>query len=266
MIVSLNGAFSAGRNKPGALASPIRPKKYEDMLRIAVTLLAAGALASCSQGRVGGSPNLQVVSNAALPPPTSLDVADTDRPYLIGPLDKLSIDVFRVPELSSKEVQADASGRVSVPLVGSIDAAGKTPGELARIIEAGLRGKYVREPKVTVNVTETVSQVVAVDGEVREPGLYPVVGRMTLMRAVAAAKGNTDLAKLDEVMIFRTVNRQRMVALYNIKAIRRGVYDDPQVFANDMVVVGQSQARRIFKDALQLAPSLTYPLVAILAK
>ena len=65
-------------------------------------------------------------------------------------------------------------------------------------------------------------------------------------------------------MIFRTVNGQKMAALYNLKAIRRGYYTDPEVFANDVVVVGDSQARRLFKDALQVAPTLLTPLIYIL--
>ncbi|WP_196782026.1 hypothetical protein, partial [Salmonella enterica] len=73
---------------------------------------------------------------------------------------------------------------------------------------------------------------------------------MTLMRAVATAKGTTEFAKLDDVVIFRTVNGQKMAALYNLKAIRQGAYDDPEVFANDVVVVGDSPARRLFKDIL----------------
>jgi polysaccharide biosynthesis/export protein len=88
---------------------------------------------------------------------------------------------------------------------------------------------------------------------------------MTLMRAVATAKGTAEFAKLDDVVVFRTVKSQKMAALYNLKAIRRGYYDDPEVFANDVVVVGNSSARKIFKDALQIAPLLVTPLVYILS-
>ena len=92
-------------------------------------------------------------------------------------------------------------------------------------------------------------------------GLYPVIGKMTLMRAVATAEGTSEFAKLDDIVIFRTVNGQKMAALYNLKAIRRGYYDDPEIFANDVVVVGDSTARRLFKDALQIVPLLTTPLI-----
>jgi polysaccharide biosynthesis/export protein len=224
-------------------------------------------LASCGGtqlGNVNSGSDLQVVKQGALPEPMRIDLFEQNRPYLIGPFDKLIIDVFGIEELSKQEVQTDAGGRISFPLAGIIEAAGKTPGELEEEIEQRLRGQYVRDPQVTVNLKETVSQVITVDGQVKEPGLYPVIGRMTLMRAVATAKGTAEFAKLDDIVIFRTVNGQKMAALYNLKAIRRGYYDDPEVFANDVVVVGDSQARRLFKDALQLVPLLTTPLIIAL--
>jgi polysaccharide export outer membrane protein len=122
----------------------------------------------------------------------------------------------------------------------------------------------VRDPQVTVNLKETVSQVITVDGQVKRPGLYPVIGKMTLMRAVATAEGTAEFAKLEDVVIFRTVKGQQLAALYDLKAIRRGNYGDPEVFANDVIVVGDSQARRLFRDALQIVPLLTTPLIIAL--
>lgn len=213
----------------------------------------------------GGSSNLRIAEKQELPPPYPIDLTSTERPYLIGAFDKLEIDVYGVEEMSKREVQADASGRISFPLIGVVEAAGHTPGELGDMIAARLRGRFIRDPQVTVNLTDTVSQVVTVDGEVREPGLYPIIGRMTLMRAVARAKGATEFARLRHVAVFRTVQGQRMAALYDLRAIRNGVYDDPEVFANDVVVVGEDANRRFFRDAIQLLPSLTGPLVFLLA-
>ncbi|HEY0625324.1 MAG TPA: polysaccharide biosynthesis/export family protein [Allosphingosinicella sp.] len=204
-----------------------------------------------------------MANNSALPPPTGADLYGETRPYLIGPFDKLSVSVFGLEDLSQNEVQTDASGRISIPVAGTIEAAGKTPSEIAAVIEDRLRARHVRHPQVTVNLKETVSQVVTVDGEVKEPGLYPVIGKMTLMRAIARARGLTELAKTDNVLVFRTVNGQRMAGLYNLKAIRQGNYADPEVFANDVVIVSDSQARRIFKDVLQASPILSAPLVAV---
>ena len=228
-------------------------------------------LTGCAQSRLGpvqtaGGPTsrVQVVNASSLPAPDRADLFAQSRPYLIGPFDKLIIDVFGITELTQKDYQTDASGRISFPLAGIIEAAGKTPSEVEQEIEARLRGRFIRDPQVTVNLRETVNQVITVDGEVREPGLYPVFGRMTLMRAVATAKGLTDYAKQDDVVVFRTVQGKRMAALYNLKAIRRGTYDDPEVFASDVVVVGDSSSRKLFRDLMTIFPLLTTPLVVAL--
>jgi polysaccharide biosynthesis/export protein len=237
------------------------------MKKIVVSLALAMMLSACAgPTALGGSKDMQVVSGSELPPPNRTDLFSDARPYLIGPFDKLTIDVFGIEELSKQEVQTDASGRISFPLAGIIEAAGRTPGEIENEIEMRLRGRYIRDPQVTVNLKETVSQVITVDGQVKEPGLYPVVGKMTLMRAVATAKGTAEFAKLDDVVIFRKVDGQEMAALYNLTAIRRGNYDDPEVFANDVVVVGDSKARRLFKDGLQVVPALLSPLVILLTR
>ncbi len=239
------------------------------MIKQASLLSLVILLTGCGGSQLGGvesasGANVKVVQADALPPPDRTDLFEQNRPYLIGPFDKLTIDVFGIEELSNKEVQTDAGGRISFPLAGILPAGGMTPGELETLIAERLRGRFVRNPQVTVNLKETVSQVVTVDGQVKEPGLYPVIGRMTLMRAVATAKGTAEFAKLDDVVVFRTVNGQKLAALYNLKAIRRGNYDDPEIFANDVVVVGDSQARRLFKDALQIIPILATPLIIAL--
>ena len=202
-------------------------------------------------------------SGSELPPPGRADVVARDRPYLIGPFDKLIIDVYGIDDLSKKEVQTDAGGRISFPLAGVIEAAGRTPGELEKIIADRLRERFVRDPQVTVNLKETVSQVVTVDGQVREPGNYPVIGRMTLMRVIATAKGTTEFAKLGQVVVFRTVNGQKMAGVYNLKSIRKGEYADPEVFANDVVVVDDSWRKHFMKDFLQIAPLMATPIILL---
>ncbi|WP_337658937.1 polysaccharide biosynthesis/export family protein [Sphingorhabdus sp. Alg231-15] len=226
-------------------------------------LLIIVFLPSCAgQTVLGESPNVTLASSEGLPEPTRVDLLSSNRPYLIGPFDKLKIDVFGIEDLS-KEVQIDASGRLSFPLIGVVKASGLTPEELAAEIESRLKGRYVRDPEVTVNLEETVSQVITVDGQVGKPGLYPVIGRMTLMRAVATAGGAGEFAKLNDVVIFRTVDGEQLAGLYNLKAIRRGNYNDPEVFANDVIVVGDSQARRLFRDVIQASPLLTTPLIIL---
>lgn len=235
-------------------------------MRVSVIFLAAAlVLGGCAKqvpfGQSGAPMAVQAISE--LPPPSSSDLVHSVNPYVIGPFDKLNVNVFGVPDLSG-DIQADGNGRVSVPLVGSIEAAGKTPGQLADAIAAGLRGRYVRDPQVAVNVREATSQTFTVDGEVREPGIYPVVGNLSLMRAVATAKGTSEFAKLDDVVVFRTVEGKPMAALYNLGAIRRGLYVDPRIYPSDVVIVGDSKARRLFKDILTVAPTLATPLILLL--
>jgi polysaccharide export outer membrane protein len=227
--------------------------------------LLALALAACGEREpLQSTSRLTVVEGQAmLPAPVRADLTAPDRPSLIGPLDTIEVDVFNVPELD-REMQVDASGRISMPLAGTIDARGKTADELARAIEEALRGRYVRNPQVTVNIRSSVSQVVTIDGQVVEPGLYPVTNQMTLLRAVASARGLSEFAREDDVVILRTVEGRKMAGLYSMEAIRRGTYDDPPIYANDVVVVGDSPQRRLFRDFIAVTPLLASPLVAFL--
>ena len=223
------------------------------------------ALSGCAhQPPLVSNDRLTVVPDSTvLPAPGRKDLTAGDRPSLIGPLDTIQVDVFNIRDLS-REVQVDAGGRIAMPLIGTIDASGRTAQELAQSIETSLRGHYVRNPDVTVNIRSSVSQVVTMEGQVIEPGLYPVTNQMTLLRAIASAKGLSEFAKQNEVVILRTVDGRHMAGLYDIDAIRRGAYDDPAIYANDVVVVGDSPARRRFRDIVSVAPLLAAPLIAVL--
>lgn len=234
-------------------------------LRKLLVLICAVSLAACSSGRADITPRagLAVVREQALPAPLASDMSPAPTEYVIGPLDRLSVTVFGIEELSREEVQVDSGGNLGVPLAGTVRAAGLTPAELAASISDSLRARSVRDPQVTVGLVEVVSQVVAVEGEVRDPGIFPVEGEMTLMRAIAKAKGLTDFGRTNDILIFRTVGDQRLVGVYDLRALRNGVYDDPEVYANDLIVVGDDPARRTFKTLVEGAALLS-PLVYIL--
>lgn len=236
---------------------------------ISVCFLAI-SLASCG-GKlqpVGINPASGVTKLNELPAPTGIDVQQGARASFIGPFTELAVEVFGIPDLS-REILTDGQGDFAYPLIGVVKAAGRTPEEIATEIEERLRGRFVKNPNVTANFKASESplllqsQAVAVDGEVLRAGQYPVVGKVTLMRAVALAGGLTEFAKQDDVLIFRRVAGQQYVGMYNLGAIRRGNYADPEVYPNDVVIVGDSPARRRFKDILQASPLLTTPLIIL---
>lgn len=232
--------------------------------------LALLLLAACARNvpPVASAPDSPVTKLAALPNPEAGDVVRSTRPAFIGPFNELSVDVFGVPEMQ-RDIMTDGEGNFAFPLIGTVVAAGKTPNDIARDIQSRLAGRYVRDPHVTVNFKSSAnplavqSQSVTVDGQVNKAGSYPVVGRVTLLRAVALAGGVNEYADLDDVVVFRNVGNKEYVGVYNLEAIRRGNYSDPEIFPNDVVIVGDSPARRQFKEILQVVPALLSPLILL---
>ena len=222
-------------------------------------------LAGCQHlAPLGGGSDIVVTDASALPTPMGVDPTATERAFRIGANDELQIDVVGFEALTARKFRTDADGGISVPLAGRVNAMGLTPRELEMALTSQLRAAHVRNPIVSVNMSEVRSQLITVDGQVKEPGQFPVIGRMSLMQSVARARGLTETARLDDVVVFRTVGDQRMVALYNLAAIRRGTYPDPEIFANDIVVVGDSPGRRLFQNILQSGAILAGPIVAII--
>lgn len=220
-----------------------------------ITPVALLALAGCG----GSSPTIGSASTAVevqreLPAPDPLQLAAASRTFIIGPFDTLSISVFGAPELT-REGMVDSAGNFAVPLVGQVSASGKTPAELETDIADRLRGNYIRDPDVTVSVTKVQSRTITVDGAVKRPGVYPVMNNTTLQQAIAMAEGAGDFAQLREVAVFRTIDGRRMAALFDLEAIRAGRTLDPDLYANDIIVVGTNEGRRRLREALQAIPS-----------
>lgn len=227
--------------------------------------LVGGSLAGCSTPKpFGGAPSLQTVNSGVLPAPTRQDFVASDQPAFIGPSDELTLSVFGIEGLEKIDVQVDGGGNITFPLIGVVEVSGRTIAEIQQEVRSRLQAKYVRDPQVTVNLKKAADRVVTVEGQVSKSGSYPILGRTTLLKAVANAGSPAEFARLHEVVVFREVAGQRYAALYNLAAIRRGAYADPELFANDLVVVDESRARRLFKDLIQIVPLLTAPLVIAL--
>ncbi|MEO7188166.1 MAG: polysaccharide biosynthesis/export family protein [Sphingomicrobium sp.] len=165
----------------------------------------------------------------------------------IGPLDRLEVIVFREPELSVADTPVDESGRIMLPLAGEFSAAGKSAQSLATEISQRLR-QYLRNPEVAVRVKQAASKRITVAGSVMQPGVFPVEGRVTLLQAVALARGPSQVADLDTTLIFRTQNGQKTVAKFDIGAISRGKAPDPEVLPGDTIAVGSSGLKTAWRD------------------
>ena len=123
--------------------------------------------------------------------------------YRIGPNDLLEIDVYGVTDLK-RTVRVNSTGLVSLPLIGSIALAGLTAQQAEAAIAARYAEKYLQDPQISVFIKEFTSQRVTIEGAVARPGIYPLTGQITLLRAMALAGGRGELANLDNVMVYRT--------------------------------------------------------------
>lgn len=218
-------------------------------------IAVAASLAACAagQGQLANPGVATTVDQAALEATATI----TDgAAYRIGPADKLALRVFQVDDLSFDEIFVDSAGNLQLPLLGAVRAAGLTPAELSSEIERRLGEQYLRNPQVVVTVAEAASQKITVDGAVTKPGVYEMRGRTTLMQAVAMAEGPTKVAALDSVAVFRTVDGRRMVALFDLRAIRGGQAPDPIVMGDDVIVVDTSRLNANIREILQALPGL----------
>lgn len=181
--------------------------------------------------------------------PLNLSV-DTSAPLANSPisaLDRLTITVFREPDLSVADAAVDESGRLIMPLVGSVSAAGKTTETLSAEISNRLK-RYLKNPQVAVTVKQAAGRRITVTGSVVQPGVYPLEGRLTLLQAVALARGPSQVASLDQALIFRVKDGQRSAARFNLKTIAKGQAPDPEVISGDTVAIGSSGFKTAWRD------------------
>ncbi|WP_374407116.1 polysaccharide biosynthesis/export family protein [Pelagerythrobacter sp.] len=223
--------------------------------RVLVSVLVSASLAACAHDRtVGAAPGIEVADVATLPVPQDIGV------YTIGAQDTLQISVIG-SEMLSGTFLTDEEGYLQYPLVGDILVGGKTPSQAARMIADGLRGRYVVNPQVSVRPDAIAAPTISVGGEVEAPGTYPAATSVSLVRAVNNAGGLSAYAKSDDVLVLRTVDGQRYIGAYNIEAIQRGNYDDPAIYPNDVVTVGDSPFRRTLETVLRFVPLLSTSVI-----
>jgi polysaccharide export outer membrane protein len=136
-------------------------------------------------------------------------LAEPAGPYRLGSGDRLRVIVFGQDNLSNIYA-VDGAGRIAMPLIGSVEAQGRTTQQLAQAIEAKLRGGYLREPKVSVEVD--TYRPFFVLGEVTQSGQFPYVNGMTVQTAVAIAGGFTSRGQRSSAEVTRQIDGQTVTA------------------------------------------------------
>jgi polysaccharide export outer membrane protein len=199
---------------------------------------AAGSVAPASAAPLGRTP---------APPVSRND-------YRIGLYDVLDINVFEIDDLH-RQVQVDGSGRIVLPLIGDVQAQGRTPFELAEVLRQKLDARYVNNAKVEVQVRQSQSEHVTVDGAVTEPGVFPLKGPTTLLQAVAMAKGpDGPNANVHKVSLFRSSGGNWTRTQYDLAKIRNGKIEDPEIEPRDVVVVAGSKKQDILRTLGTVLP------------
>lgn len=220
-------------------------------LTLLMVIAGAAALAACAGTRGGPIPYDRVLAQ-----PDAPSVVPLEEGYKIAPMDKLAIKVFRMEDMSG-EYDVDLAGHISLPLIGELDAANLTTAELDDALTRKLGEKYLENPDVSVALKQSVGRMVTLDGAVREPGSYPVMRNLTLIQAVAMAKGVTEDSNPRRVAVFRTINGKRQAAAFDLVDIRRGQATDPAIYPGDIIVVDGSAIKELQKQILQGLPILS---------
>jgi len=207
-------------------------------------------LAGCADTRGGSIPY-----DRPLTAPDEVTFQTLASDYKIAPMDKLSVKVFKMDDLSG-DYDVDLAGNISLPLVGQMQAANLTTAQLDDQLTQKLGEKYLEHPDVSVAIKSSTAHVVTVDGAVREAGSFSLGGPTTLIRAIAMAKGTTEDANNRRVAVFRTIGGKRQAAAFDLTSIRRGEAADPEIFPGDIVVVDGSRVKSVQKQILQSIPLL----------
>ena len=163
----------------------------------------------------------QEPAKPAVPAQPQVKAATDDPAYVIGAEDVIGVTVWKEPDFSNAALPVRPDGRVSLPLLGDVEAAGKTPGQLADDITTRLK-KYIEQPRVTVVVTGMGSRRIFILGEVNHPGPTGMSANMTVLQAISAAGGPTAYANTKKITVLRAENGKQNKYLFNYKEVIKG--------------------------------------------
>lgn len=222
--------------------------------------VAMVALAGCGSTP---EPKIGLVTAQPLPEMGQADYS-VARPatYAIRPSDQLSVVVFREPDLSLEKVRVGVEGNVSLPMVGSIPAAGMTAKQFEQDVTRRLAAAGLKNPVVSVNISEYASHLVTVEGAVTNPGVYAFQPGARLSTALAYAGGAVRVAKTSQLVVFREAPEGIMVAKFDYRQINQGTMIDPILQPGDRIVIGTDGLTQFWQDFLMTVPALGVFLAA----
>lgn len=220
---------------------------------------------STAQAQVGGAtvpPSSQISDSVPGVPLSAASAATSGRTqpigtlaslgadYRLGPNDLMDVEVFGLPDLK-RTVRVNSSGQVSLALVGNVLLAGLSAQQAEAVIAEKYGEKYLQNPQVSVFIREFTTQRITIEGAVAKPGIYPVTGQVTLLRALALAGGGAAYSDLSEIMVFRVVkDGVKVTQTYDLDKIRAGELPDPFIVADDVIVVKRNPVRAALRDSL----------------
>ncbi len=163
--------------------------------------------------------------------------SDTGKNYLIGIGDVLKINTWKEADLSFDAVSVRNDGKITFPLLDDLQAEGKTTVELKKIIEKRL-ADYVEAPTVTITLVNPISQQYYILGEVQTVGAFALIKKLTVVQAFALAKGFTEWASKDEIILFRRSGGKEEIIKIDYDDIVKGkLEDDILLQADDIIIV-----------------------------
>ncbi len=177
-------------------------------------LLAGSALAAAPQKPAAPAKATQRAAPAAA-------AAAAGGDYLIGPQDVLSVNVWKEPEVSANQVPVRPDGKISLPLLGDVQAAGLSPAQLTANITEQLK-RYISEPRVTVTLTAINSQRFYIMGEVTRPGAFPLAPNTNVLQGLANGGGFTEMADPKKVYVLRTESNGQVKLPFNYREVVKG--------------------------------------------
>lgn len=200
------------------------------------TCLVVGVSNAQNPDRATPNKNLSKSGSAQTNPTTAENTGDSPA-YRIGAQDVLKIDVWKEDQLT-RTVPVRPDGKITLPLLNDVQAAGLTPMELAALIRDGLK-KYINEPQVSVTVTEINSRRIYVSGEVMRAGAYPLVPHMTILQALSSCGGFTQFAREKNIYVLRTQNGRQAKLPFSYKEALSGKNPEQnfELQPNDVIVV-----------------------------